>query len=53
MLALEQIMILREQSRFSTGASGKKICLLMQESQSLGQENPLEKEIATHSSILA
>ena len=35
--------------------SGKKICLPMQEMQawSLGQEDPLEKEMATHSSILA
>ena len=36
--------------------SGKKrICLSMQETwvQSLGQEDPLEKEMATHSSILA
>ena len=33
----------------------KKICLPMQEMQvqSLDQENPLEKEMATHSSILA
>ena len=33
----------------------KKICLPMQETQvrSLGRENPLEKEMATHSSILA
>ena len=35
--------------------SGKKICLPMQETQvqSLVQEDPLEKEMATHSSILA
>ena len=35
--------------------SGKKIRLPMQETQvrSLGRENPLEKEMATHSSILA
>ena len=37
---------------------GKRICLPMQETQetwvrSLGQEDPLEKEMATHSSILA
>ena len=33
----------------------KRICLLMQKMRvrSLGQEDPLEKEIATHSSILA
>ena len=36
----------------------ERICLLMQETQempvpSLGQEDPLEKEMATHSSILA
>ena len=33
----------------------KKICLPMQETQilSLGQEDPLEKEMATHFSILA
>ena len=35
--------------------SGYKICLLIQEMrvQSLGQEDPLEKEMAAHSSILA
>ena len=38
--------------------NGKKICLSMQEMQetrvqSLGQENPLEEEMATHSSVLA
>ena len=37
---------------------GKRICLLMQETQetwvqSLGQEDPLEEEMATHSSFLA
>ena len=42
----------------STWLSGKRICLPMQETQetqvrSLGWEDPLEKEIATHSSILA
>ena len=33
----------------------KRICLLMQETQlpSLGQEDPLEKEMTTHSSIFA
>ena len=33
----------------------KKICLPMQETrvQSLGHKDPLEKEMATHSSILA
>ena len=37
------------------GGSGVKNCLPMQETwvQSLGQEDPLEKEMATHSSILA
>ena len=43
---------------FPDGAVGKKIHLPMQETQemgvrSLGQEDPLEKEMATHSSILA
>ena len=35
--------------------SGKRICLPMQETriQSLGQEDPLEKEMATHSGFLA
>ena len=35
--------------------SGKRICLLRQETwvRSLGWEDPLEKEMATHSSILA
>ena len=35
--------------------SGKKICLLMQEIwvRSLGREDPLEKEMRNHSSILA
>ena len=37
---------------------GKRICLLTQETQemwlqSLGSEDPLEEEMATHSSILA
>ena len=34
---------------------GKRICLPMQEMQvqSLGQDDPLEEEMATHSSILA
>ena len=38
-----------------SGGSVLTICLLMQETQvqSLGWENPLEKEMATHSSILA
>ena len=37
------------------GGSGVKNCLQMQETriQSLGWEDPLEKEVATHSSILA
>ena len=37
------------------GAQGWRTCLLMQETQvqSLGQEDALEKEMATHSSILA
>ena len=36
-------------------AQWEKICLLMQEAQVqfLGQKDPLEKEMATHSSILA
>ena len=35
--------------------SGKSVCLPMKEMQvrSLGREDPLEKEMATHSSILA
>ena len=35
--------------------SGKRICLPVQETQvrSLGQEDPLEKEMATHFCILA
>ena len=35
--------------------SGKRVCLPMKEMQvrSLGREDPLEKEMATHSSILA
>ena len=35
--------------------SGKRICLTMKETwvPSLGWEDPLEKEMATHSSILA
>ena len=34
--------------------SGEESCFLMQEMQvqSLGQENPVEKQMATHSSIL-
>ena len=46
---------------FSGGSAGKKkkkTCLTMQETQEtqiqcLGQEDPLEKEMATHSSVLA
>ena len=36
-------------------AQWERVCLLRQEMrvQSLGQEDPLEKEMATHSSILA
>ena len=36
-------------------AQWERICLPMQETQlqSLGEEDPLEKEMATHSSILA
>ena len=36
-------------------AQWERICLLMQKAQvqSLGQEDPLEEEMATHSSILA
>ena len=42
-------------SRLPRWHSGYKICLLIQEMrvQSLGQKDPLEKEMATHSSILA
>ena len=44
--------------RTSQGTQWQRICLLMQELQemriqSLGREDPLEKEMATHSSILA
>ena len=48
-----RVLKLRLSSRLSWQ---KKICLLMleaQETQSLGWEDPLEKEMATHSSILA
>ena len=43
---------------FPDGSDGKESvcqCLSMQETwvQSLGREDPLEKEMATHSSILA
>ena len=43
---------------FPGGTSGKRTCLPMKETretqvQSLGQEDPLEEEMATHSSILA
>ena len=43
---------------FPSGASGKETCLPMQEMQempvqSLGQKDPLEEEMATHSSTLA
>ena len=39
----------------SSGGSVVKICLPTQETQvrSLGREDPLEKEMATHSSVLA
>ena len=49
----------RQVDSFTTEAPGKPysqiLCLLMQETQvqSLGQEDPLEEEMATHSSILA
>ena len=44
--------------RLPSWLSGERICLPMQETQemwvrSLGQEDPLEEEMATHSSILA
>ena len=44
--------------RTSQGTQWQRTCLLMQELQemriqSLGREDPLEKEMATHSSILA
>ena len=37
------------------GSEVRSVCLLMQETRvrSLGREDPLEKEMATHSSILA
>ena len=36
------------------GAQWSRICLSMQETlETLGQEDPLEEEVATHSSILA
>ena len=43
--------------RVSRWLNGKRICLLMQETQkmwvqSLGRKDPLEEEMATHSSIL-
>ena len=43
---------------YPVGSSGKEPVCLLQETQEtwvqfLGQEDPLEKEIATHSSILA
>ena len=39
---------------FPDGSAGKKLCAMQELCvQSLGQEDPLEKEIATHSSILA
>ena len=41
---------------YSTGSGSViRICLPMQETQigSLGQEDPLEKEMATHSTLLA
>ena len=39
----------------SSSSSGKRTCLPMQETrvQSLGREEPLEKDMTTHSSILA
>ena len=42
-------------NKASQMAQWKRIHLLLQETQvqSLGQEDPLEKEMATHSSILA
>ena len=38
---------------FSGGSDGKETCLWETQIQPLGQEDPLEKEKATHSSILA
>ena len=40
---------------FAGGSDGKEFCLPMQKTQvqSLGREDPLEKEMATHSNILA
>ena len=48
-------MILQGYIRASSWLSWERICLVMQETQvrSLHQEDPLEKEMATHSSILA
>ena len=47
--------ILKNGFRASLIAQWLRICLAMQEThvQSLGQEDPLEKETTTHSSILA
>ena len=44
-----------ELTRGFPGGSVLRICLLMQETQvqSLGQEDPLEKKTATHTSVLA
>ena len=38
---------------FPGGSDGKETCLWDTQIQPLGQEDPLEKEMATHSSILA
>ena len=47
-----------KESGLSWGLSGKRLCLPIQETRdmcvwSLGQEDPLEEEMATHSSVLA
>ena len=38
---------------FPDGSDGKESAVWETQIQSLGQEDPLEKEMATHSSILA
>ena len=50
-------ILLSEKNKGFTGGSVERTCLTMQETQetwfrSLGQEDPLEKEMETHSSIL-
>ena len=45
--------MVRDQLGFSDGADGKESVMQETRVRSLGQEDPLEKEMATHSSILA